>query len=121
MAINPEGSNPPGGALLTYYVKDIGDHHEATISVTTLAGVPVASLTGTATTGLNRITWDLRPTHDMRANFQGTMGARYLVSPGAYLVTVTYGGARSTQRIDVHAGPGPLTDYSREWPLDIKP
>ena len=57
----------------------------------------------------------------MRANFQGTMGARYLVAPGKYTVTVTYDGGHSTQSLEVRAGPGPLTDYSREWPLDIKP
>ena len=115
------GENPPSGAVLTYNVGDAGSHREASVAIATAAGIPVANFAGTATPGLNRATWDLRPTRDMRANFQGTMGARYLVAPGKYTVTVTYEGAHSTQTIEVRAGPGPLTDYTREWPLDIKP
>ncbi len=114
------GQNPPMGAVLTYYIKDSG-HRDVDIVVKSASGELVANLTGPAVSGLNRVTWDLRQTRDMRASFQGTLGARYLVPPGTYTVTVTDGAASSTQRLEVRSGPGPLKNYNREWPSDIRP
>jgi hypothetical protein len=114
------GQNPPMGAILTYYVND-GDGDAVDVKITSATGAPVANFVGPASSGLNRVLWDLRQSRDMRAGFQGTLGARYLVPPGTYTVSVTHGTARSTQRIEVQPGPGLLKNYNREWPSDIRP
>jgi hypothetical protein len=114
------GQNAPMGAVLTYYVND-GDANPVDVTITSPSGARVANLRGPASPGLNRVIWDLRESRDMRAGFQGTLGARYLVPPGTYTVVVTHGTARSTQRLEVQPGPGVLTNYNREWPSDIRP
>jgi hypothetical protein len=98
------GSNPPAGVAFTYYVNQAtGD--TASISITTKEGRPVAHLTGGAVAGLNRVVWDLKPTKDVLATYQGGEGAKY-VHPGSYTATITYGKAKSSTVIEVRAVPG---------------
>lgn len=97
------GENPPAGALLTYHIKDFtGD--PVKLSIATEGGRPVANLTGAAAPGFNRVVWDLKPTKDVLTEYGGE-GQKY-VRPGTYLVTLTYGKTKSTQKVQVSALPG---------------
>ncbi len=101
------GKNPPVAALLTYYVRH-ATGESASIDITTNTGTPVAHLTGAAVAGLNRVDWNLKPTTSVLASYDGGEGAIF-VHPGSYIVTVTYGHAKSTQPLEVRALPGILT------------
>ncbi|HEU0094459.1 MAG TPA: hypothetical protein VFS78_20260 [Vicinamibacteria bacterium] len=65
---------------------------------------PVANLTGSSRAGLNRVTWDLIPTKDVLTEYGGE--GKLLVAPGEYKVTLTYGKAKSEQRLKVEVPPG---------------
>jgi hypothetical protein len=54
------GANPPGGALLTVWLKEFtGD--EIKIEITKASGRPVANLKAPGAPGFTRLNWDLRP------------------------------------------------------------
>jgi photosystem II stability/assembly factor-like uncharacterized protein len=98
------GENPPNGVILTYYLNGAtGD--TVTIAVTTKEGRPVAHLRGAAMNGLNRVVWDLKPTKDLLASYEGGEGSKP-VHPGTYTATVTYGKAKSSATFEVRAVPG---------------
>ena len=97
------GENPPDGATLTFWVRRFsGD--PVKIAITNAGGQPVANLTGAGTPGINRVTWDLRPTKDLLTEYGGEGGKP--VAPGEYTVTVTYGKASSVQKLTVAYLPG---------------
>jgi photosystem II stability/assembly factor-like uncharacterized protein len=97
------GANPPAGALVTYWIKR-WTGTEAKLEVTDASGAVVANLTGSATPGLNRVSWDLRYTSDL-LNEYGGEGRKY-VRPGEYTVTLTYGSVKETQKVKVEVLPG---------------
>lgn len=97
------GENPPAGALLTYHVRALADE-PVRIKITDASGRPVANLTGTATPGLNRVVWDLKPTKDVLTEYGGE-GQKFVRS-GRYTVTVSQGKSSSTQSLEVVAAPG---------------
>src|SRR3954454_10012591 len=71
------GQNPPEGAIFTVWVKEFtGD--EIKISVTKASGQPVANLKAPGAPGLARLTWDLRPTKDVIAEYGGDDPKRLL-------------------------------------------
>ena len=97
------GDNPPPGALLTFYLKTFtGD--EAKIKIANSAGQPVAKFKMPGTPGFNRINWDLTPTKDLLTQYGG-QGQKF-VPAGEYTITLTYGEATSTQKIQVTMEPG---------------
>jgi photosystem II stability/assembly factor-like uncharacterized protein len=97
------GENPPAGALLTYYLKTLGDA-PVTFAVATESGRPIANLTGPATPGVNRIVWDLKPTKDVLTEYGGE-GQKF-VRAGTYVVTMTAGSVKSAQRVVVRTPAG---------------
>jgi photosystem II stability/assembly factor-like uncharacterized protein len=97
------GANPPEGAILTYWIKeDTGE--PVKIAVEGPGGRPVANLTGTSRAGLNRVNWDLMPTKDVLTEYGGE--GKKFVAPGEYKLTLTYGTAKSEQRLTVEVPPG---------------
>ena len=98
------GENPPEGALLTFWLKE-ASAEPVKIAVTTADGRPVANLTAPSFAGLGRVSWDLKPTKDLRTEYGGLPAGRH-VAPGEYRVTVTCGEARSSQTLKVTAAPG---------------
>ncbi len=97
------GDNPPQGALITYYLKTFtGD--AVKIKIANSAGQPVAKFKLTAAPGINRMTWDLKPTTDLIAEYGGL--GRKFVKPGEYTVTLSYGKATATQKFQVDIAPG---------------
>jgi hypothetical protein len=71
------GANPPGGALLTVWLKEFtGD--EIKIEITKASGQPVANLRAPGAPGFTRLNWDLRPTKDVSIEYGGDDPKRLL-------------------------------------------
>jgi hypothetical protein len=100
------GANPQEGALLTYWIKD-GGPEPVKIEIKNAQGQTVANLTGAAITGINRISWDLKPTKDVLTDYGGE-GVLF-VRAGKYEATLTYGKAKAVQSIEVAISPGTET------------
>ncbi len=97
------GANPPEGAVFTYYLEAYtGD--PVKIAIKNAGGVPVANLTPPATPGLNRVTWDLKPTKDLLTEYGGE-GMRF-VPAGEYTVVLSHGKAKHEQKLTVTVAPG---------------
>jgi len=93
------GENPPEGALLTAWLRETGEE-PAKLTIADASGRPLADLPLPGTPGLNRASWDLRPTKEYRTEYGGE-GARKLVAPGEYIVTLSRGKERVSQRLVV--------------------
>ncbi|HET6228628.1 MAG TPA: hypothetical protein VFE05_01040 [Longimicrobiaceae bacterium] len=99
---NFRGANPPAGALISYYVRRYtGD--EVTLAVTDASGAAIANITAPGTPGLNRVTWDLKPSAEVLTEYGGE-GRKY-VPAGDYTVTLTYGKVHETQKVHVEVAP----------------
>jgi photosystem II stability/assembly factor-like uncharacterized protein len=101
---NYRGENPPEGALLTYWIRDLGDE-PVTLGITGEDGQPVAHLKVPGTPGLGRVNWNLRPTKDNLTQYGG-MGADKFVRSGTYTVTLSQGATKVTQKLVVAIAAG---------------
>jgi photosystem II stability/assembly factor-like uncharacterized protein len=97
------GANPPAGALLTFFLREVGEE-PVKITVTNSLGEPVATLKPTPVPGLNRTSWDLKPTKDVLSEYGG-QGPKF-VRPGEYTVTLSVGKTKSSQKLQVEIFPG---------------
>jgi hypothetical protein len=97
------GSNPAEGALLTFWLNSYSTD-AVKISITNAQGQPVANLTAPAIAGLNRVTWDLRPTKDVRTEYGGE--GNKPVAAGEYTVTLKSGEHTCTTKLSVSYLPG---------------
>jgi photosystem II stability/assembly factor-like uncharacterized protein len=114
------GDNPKDGALISYHLARPAT--TVTVSVATLAGRTVRTLSGPTSAGtIHRINWDLRhapppPSGQGGGEEGGTSDALPrpprdigdrgpFVSPGTYLVTIDADGEKATQRITVRPDP----------------
>ena len=97
------GENPPAGAAFTYWVRE-ATGEPVKITVADAREQPVAKLEGPGVPGLGRVTWDLKPTKDVLTEYGGE-GALF-VRPGTYTVTLSYGKAKSEQKVEVKVAPG---------------
>ncbi len=92
------GDNPPIGALLSIWIKNFsGD--QISVAISDSAGKPVANITAPGLPGLNRLVWDLKPTKDLLITYGGE-GSKF-VKPGEYMVALTYGKLKQTQKLTV--------------------
>jgi hypothetical protein len=113
-------SNPPEGALISYYVKSKpapGGREEeggpVRITIANAAGAAVRELRGPAEAGVNRINWDLRHEAPVRREpGAGPGGGGFfgqargpLVPPGTYTVKVTLGSQTATGSVKVEEDP----------------
>ena len=101
---NYRGENPPEGALLTYWLRDLGDE-APTLTITNPEGQPVATFKLPGTPGLGRVNWNLRPTKDHLTEYGG-MGPQKLVRPGTYTLTLSLGATKVQQKLQVTIAPG---------------
>ena len=101
---NYRGENPPEGALLTYWIRDLGDE-PPTLVITGEDGRPVATFKLPGTPGLGRVNWNLRPTKEHLTEYGG-MGAEKLVRPGTYTATLTMGATKVQQKLQVTIAAG---------------
>jgi len=97
------GENPPDGAQLTFYVKELNGE-TASVKISNSQGQTVAKLKATPAPGFNRISWDLKPSKDVLIEYGGK-GAKF-VQPGNYTVSIEYGKASATQKLHVEIAPG---------------
>ncbi len=98
------GQNPPDGVLFTVWVREFtGD--EIKIAVTKSTGQPVANLKAPGAPGFSRLTWDLRPTKDVIAEYGGD-DPRLLVPAGDYTAELTFGTTKVKQTFHVDLAEG---------------
>ena len=97
------GANPAEGALLSFWIKE-GGPDPVKIEIKNGQGQTAANLTATAVSGINRVSWDLKPTKDVLTEYGGE-GVLF-VRPGTYEATLTYGKETSKQSIEVAIAPG---------------
>jgi photosystem II stability/assembly factor-like uncharacterized protein len=97
------GANPPEGALLSFWIKE-GGPEPVKIEIKNAQGQTVANLTAPAVSGINRTSWDLKPTKDVLTEYGGE--GSFFVRPGTYEATLTYGKETAKQSIEVEIAPG---------------
>jgi photosystem II stability/assembly factor-like uncharacterized protein len=101
------GENPPEGALITFWVKEFtGD--EVKIAITNSAVQPVANLKAGGAPGLGRVSWDLRPTEDVRIKYGGDDPKKFVPS-GDYTAELSYGKEKMKQSFHVEIAAGITT------------
>ena len=115
------GPNPPGGALITYYLKDkLDDKADFKVQIFDRDGKLVQDLERPSREkGVNRIAWNLRfggpeirrpPTPEQLAFGGGSRGPSVL--PGTYTVKMTAGGKVYEQPVEVKLDPGVTTSVA---------
>lgn len=99
-------ANPSRGATIAYWLRD-AQPGTIDLYVTTAAGDTVRKLTGPGYAGLQTVTWDLGRDKPRPRELGGPTDPRELrrVEAGDYLVTMTVGGRRQTQKIRVDEWP----------------
>jgi photosystem II stability/assembly factor-like uncharacterized protein len=98
------GPNPPEGALFSVWVREFtGD--EIKIVVTKSNGQPVANLKAPGAPGFTRLSWDLRPTKDVIAEYGGDDPKRFLPA-GDYAAELTFGTTKVKQTFHVDLAEG---------------
>lgn len=98
------GQNPPEGALLTMWVKELtGD--EVKITITNSAGTPVASLKAPGIPGLTRVSWNLFPTEEFLTKYGGD-DPKSFVPSGDYTAELSYGKTKMKQTFHLEVAPG---------------
>lgn len=90
-------SNAPLGVKINYWVREKQDG-SASIKIENAAGDTVATLSGSANSGLNRAIWDMQPEQKRRLQNEGQEGPIY-VPAGTYKVSVTVGGKTETTNL----------------------
>jgi hypothetical protein len=104
-----QGTNPPSGALLSYYLKSASGA-DVKVAVLDSAGKVIRETSGGKNAGLNRIVWDLRVAGPEGVN----EGRGPFVLPGKYTIRLSAGGHDVTRVIDVeHDAQMPVTDADR--------
>jgi photosystem II stability/assembly factor-like uncharacterized protein len=94
-----QGEMRPRGALISYWVAEGG---ETEVEITDPEGELVYSKSVTATDGLNRLSWNLRPGGDAD---EALFPRQVAVLPGSYTVTVSIGDGLSTTQLEVAGDP----------------
>jgi photosystem II stability/assembly factor-like uncharacterized protein len=97
------GANPPDGALLSFWIKETGPD-PVKIEIKNAQGQTVANLTAPAISGINRTSWDLKPTKDVLTEYGGE--GSLFVRSGTYEATLTSGKETSKQSFEVTIAPG---------------
>ncbi len=109
MADDPTaGDNPPYGASLSYWLGS-EPSGEVTIAIADSNGTTIATVEGTGTIGVNRVTWNLRFSGEGEFGQGGGgppgVGFRLLAPPGSYTATLKVGGTEHTQPLTLLKDP----------------
>ncbi len=117
------GTNPPYGAILTYYLKSRA--RSAHLTVTNRRGETVRVLAGPTAAGIHRAVWDLRhepPPFEAPDDRPGALPELPhpvtpqgpIVSPGVYTVTLQADDQRTTQTVTLEGDPL-MTLNASDW------
>lgn len=109
-------SNPPAGALLTYYLKSkVDDKERVRITILDKDGKVVRELEGGKDAGLNRVNWDLRyaspaertleQREALARGFFAGAPRDPMVEPGEYTVKITVGKDEASKPVRVEEDP----------------
>lgn len=98
------GANPPDGAVLTYWLRDL-PAGEVSVTVADTAGTVIRTFGGGARPGLNRVVWDLQADAPYRFSNARRQGPVF-VEPMTYTVTVAVDDHRSSAEVVVGPYPG---------------
>lgn len=107
------GENRQQGALITFYLKEIGDNKKASIEIYDEAGAQIRSFMVEVKAGSNRITWDLRQRGVaspslQRPKSEASEPRGHSVIPGTYRIKVNYEDQQVEQSVKVKADPALL-------------
>jgi hypothetical protein len=87
-----EVPNEPDAMVISYFVRDTSESG-ASVTIADISGATVATLTGPAEAGINRVSWNMR-----RAGGAGRGGVGTALLPaGDYRVTVAVGGTQQAK------------------------
>ncbi|HEX5966554.1 MAG TPA: hypothetical protein VFY51_11510, partial [Pyrinomonadaceae bacterium] len=126
------GPNPPGGALITYYLKEkLDEKADFKMQIFDRDGKLVQDLVRPSREkGVNRLAWDLRfggpevrrpPTPEQLAFGGGPRGP--LVLPGTYTLKMTVAGKVYEQPVEVRLDPGvttPVSELAESLDMQLK-
>jgi hypothetical protein len=111
------GANPPGGAIVDYYLRAARGSEAAAagpedgLTVVDATGRQIAKLEATHNAGLNRVVWHLRydalppGAADEESGGRATPIPGPFVMPGEYTVRLTAGGSTLEQKVEVREDP----------------
>ena len=108
------GQNPPAGAIVDYYLRDIPAAGRLALSVHDARGQEIVKLQPTTARGLNRVVWNLRhpslPGRIGGGDDEEEGGARAetpgpFVMPGDYVVRLAVNGRTHEQKVTVREDP----------------
>ena len=109
------GENRKQGALLTFYLKELGEEKKATVQIYNQENQLIRTFKTDVQKGSNRIAWDLRrkgvATPSLEPPKKDAAEPRgHSVSPGVYTVQLTYADEEAKQTVKVIADPAlPVT------------
>jgi photosystem II stability/assembly factor-like uncharacterized protein len=89
--------NEPEAIAINYYLRE-KTKEDAKITVTDPYGELLAELKGKGDAGINRLYWNMQRQPKNGESGQPRWGARLLVEPGEYLVTLEVSGTKLTQK-----------------------
>jgi len=98
------GANPPAGAVITYWLKDLPEG-SVSVSVADSSGTVVRTLQGPTRPGLNRVVWDLQADEHLRLGNERRSGPVF-VEPMTYSLTVSVDDHSTSTEVVVHPYPG---------------
>lgn len=109
------GSNPPSGAVITYYLKTRHIFGDLKLEVLDSEGKVLKSLPTGKRKGINRIYWDMR-LKPPKVGFRPGLSARFVSGPmipeGVYKVKITKNGKEYFGKIELISDP--ITFHSKE-------
>ncbi len=111
-----QASNPPYGALITYYLKNkVEEKEKVQITVSGPDGRTIRELEGPKDAGIQRVNWDLRyaPPAEMTPEQREALAAGFffgggrgpMVAPGSYTVKITVGKNEVSKTVKVEEDP----------------
>jgi photosystem II stability/assembly factor-like uncharacterized protein len=105
--------NPPTGLRINYWVREKSDDN-VSIKIANEKGQTVATLSGPANRGLNRVLWDMQPEAKLRLPNRGEEGTIY-VPAGTYTATLNLGKNKDSVKLTVLPYP-----YNEDAPLKTR-
>ncbi len=111
------GENPDSNAEIFYHLGE--DVRDVTLTIHNLQGELIRTLDASASTGLNRVVWDLRGESSQQQQGRGGRRGGATVPAGQYLVTLSAAGREFKEVLEIQQDPSmPASAVSaEEWEL----